>query len=307
MVYRYMTGLLFKLEKENGGFFCQIWQLVCFYNISKKMNIPIYIDDSEWLFKNNNGWLDYFCNSSLKNIKDSPELSNTLYRHIDDKIRHSFNLQEYKNSITEILRPNKILDERIQKTMIKYDLTKNNFTSIFIRRGDKLYGESKLVITEKYIDTLKNKNINKIFLQTDDYTCYDDFKNNKYIKDNNIQVYTTCPQDKLGAFVFNYQPSIGSKEDKDTDSYLKELGKNHIQKSVKEYSLEEMKEHIEEMLCGLFICLEGEYLVTDYQSNTSRFLALMFNTDNNISVLDEKIPEFNKAVMCPAHGFIEST
>lgn len=304
MVYR-MSGLIFKLQKQDGGFFCQVWQLLCFHVISKKANIDLYIDDSEWLFKNKNGWLDYFCESSLKNIKDSTGMRESLIQYVDDVIRHSFTLQDYKNSCIEILKPNSILEERIKNTMMKYKLSENNFASIFIRRGDKLYGESNLVITQKYIDALKGKSINKIFLQTDDYTCYRDFKDSEYIKQKRIEVFTTCPEDKLGAFVFNYAPYMGSRTDKDTDKYLKDIGKVHTQKSIKDYSSEEMKEHIEEMLCGLFICLKGKYLITDYQSNTSRFLALMFNKDNIISVLDEKLPDIDKPVMCPAHGFIE--
>lgn len=302
-----MSGLIFKLEKNNGGFFCQIWQLLCFYNVSKCMNIQLYIDDREWLFKNKDGWLDYFCKSSIKNIKDVLEIEDTLYRIVDDKIRHSFTLQDYIISIKEILVPNKILDERIHNTMKEFGLTKNMFASIFIRRGDKLYGESKFISTDVYIDIIKTKNVKNIFLQTDDYTCYNDIINNNYIKDNNIKVFTTCPIEKVGAFVFNYSPSIGSKEDIHADNYLKDLGKRYIQRSVNEYNSKEMKEHIEEMLCGLFICLEANYLITDYQSNTSRFLALMFNKDNIISVLDETIPKLDKAVMCPAHGFIENS
>jgi len=190
--------------------------------------------------------------------------------------------------------------------MTSYQLDSKSFASKFIRRGDKLYGESKLINTNRYIDALKGKNIKKIFLQTDDYTCYSDIKDDIYIKENNIEVYTTCPNNKLGAFVFNYDPMNGSKEDINADTYLKEIGKAHIQKSIKEYSCDEMKEHVEEMLCGLFICLEGNYMITDYQSNTSRFLGLLFsNKDNCISVLDEKVPELDRPVMCPAHGFIE--
>jgi len=302
-----MSGLLFKLEKENGGFFCQIWQLACFHILSKKQNIDLYIDDSEWLFKNKDGWLDYFYESSLKNIKYNLEKEKTLFRYVNDTIRHSFTLNEYKTSLNEILKPNNIIQDRIQNTMLKYKLIENNFASIFIRRGDKLYCESKLIFSEKYIDVIKNMNttINKIFLQTDDYTCYTEIKNNEYIIQNNIEVITTCPEDKLGAYVFNYQITNCLNKDTNANTYIKNISKISSQKCVKEYNSNEIKEHIEEMLCGLFICLKGNYLITDYQSNTSRFLALMFNKDNNISVLNEDtIPEMDKPVMCPAHGFI---
>ena len=66
-----------------------------------------------------------------------------------------------------------------------------------------------------------------------------------------------------------------------------------------------MKEHVEEMLIGLKICMESQYLVTDFQSNVTRFLLCTHsNPINVLSVGDIECPLFDIPLKCPAKGFI---
>jgi hypothetical protein len=76
-------------------------------------------------------------------------------------------------------------------------------------------------------------------------------------------------------------------------------------KSVNIYTSDEMREHVEEMLVGLEICLRSRYLATDYQSNVTRYLVV--NHSNFINVENNKNLDFNIPMRCPTYGFIVST
>ena len=298
----YMS-LIFYLSENDGGFFCQIWKLVSNYLYAKKYNLQFLIDDSKWLFKNKLGWRDYFTSLSL--VSEQTTIYNPIHDqcNIEDARLNQFSLNEYINAIKEIFVFNSNMDNIYKK---KKALLPDMYNSIMIRRGCKMYGESKYISTDNYVKKLIEINNFDIFVQTDDYTAYEEVC--KVVKDYglNINVTTTCPLTQRGAFVFNYQPDIGSPISNLNNEYLLNL-KNVNQKSINSYSAEEMKEHVEEMLIGLKLCAESNYLVTDFQSNVTRFLLCIHNNPAHIlSIGDVNKPLFNVALKCPAHGFIAS-
>lgn len=294
-------SLIFMLQKNSGGFFCQMWKLASNYLYAKKNNLDFLIDDSEWMFKHTLGWKDYF--SSLRLLTEEPNIKYPLYRELDveDAMLHQFTLNQYKDAFREIYILNATLKERYVKHQITFPLV-DSYCSIMIRRGDKMYGESQYVETNKYVEKILEKKPQKIYVQTDDYNSYEEVCRIVKTHSTNIQLFTTCPINKFGAFVFNYSPHMGSKVSELNNSYLLNLA-NNVQKSVNEYSPEEMREHVEEMLVGMEFCIQSECLATDLQSNVTRFLYC--NSKSVIYVGNVEGPNFNTILVCPAKGFIE--
>jgi hypothetical protein len=170
-----------------------------------------------------------------------------------------------------------------------------------IRRGDKMYWESTYIITKQYLDVLSQKGLSTtLFVQTDDYTAYEEVCNNT---DASINVITTCPVTKRGAFVYQYQPSNGSSTSELNHSYLLQLSTIE-QKCVNMYSPYEMKEHVEEMLVGLQLCMDSRYLSTDFQSNVTRFLVCCHHYPQYVFAINSTLPPYDVKLKCPAHGFI---
>jgi hypothetical protein len=220
-------SIVFRLPKYDGGFFCQIWKLISKYLVAKQFNLSFNIDDSDWMFKHTNGWRDYF--TTLNTINSTTILEQPIYIDIEERYTDSFTLNEYRDALKEVFQFNTIIKERFCKTLEKYNLTEKNYDAIMIRRGDKMYGESKYISTEQYVNKLLEKNIKKIFVQTDDYNAYKEVCN---LVNGRAEVFTTCPEDKLGCFVFNYSPEFGSNLSEQNDIYLKNLTSLPKKKSV---------------------------------------------------------------------------
>lgn len=292
-------SLVFKLQKNSGGFYCQIWKLMSNYLYAKKNNIQFYIDDSEWMFKHNLGWRDYF--SSLTLITEH-NVQHPIYSEIDieDSRLHQFTLNEYIAALNEVYILNDYMNEKYDKHK---KILPEKYNSIMIRRGDKMYGEAKYIETKKYIEKLLEKNNLDIFVQTDDYSAYEEVREYIKLHNENITVLTLCSPEKRGAFVFNYQPTVGSLVSVLNNNYLLGLSSKN-QKSVNSYSPSEMKEHVEEMIIGLQLCTDSEYLATDFQSNVTRFLLCTHSNPSNVIAVGNIIaPSFDVPIMPPGKEF----
>jgi hypothetical protein len=99
-------------------------------------------------------------------------------------------------------------------------------------------------------------------------------------------------------------PSIGSTLSELNNQYLLNLTIVQ-QKPIKEYSPSEMKDHVEEILVGLTLCAESEYLVTDFQSNSTRFLLCIHRDPSHVLPVGEvPYPPLDMPMQCLAKGFI---
>jgi len=297
-------SLIFKL-KDNTGFFSRVLQLASNYIYAKKNNLYFVVDDSGWLFGHHFGWRDYFTSLQLLSEQISP-LPLPIHPDMnseDNRVQH-FTLEEYIDVLNEIFVFNDSVEQLYQK---QRNLLPELFNAIMIRRGDKMYHESKYISTDEYLKHIIGKNNLDIFVQTDDYTAFEEVRD--YINRNglNINVTTTCPFHKRGTFVFEYKPSNGSNRSELNNQYLLNLTTKDPQKSVNEYTPFEMKQHVEEMLVGLKICTNSMYLSTDYQSNVTRFLLCVHkNPSNVLSVGDISCPSFNIPLLSLSRGFIPS-
>jgi len=295
-------SLVFQLQQKSGGFFYHILKMASNYLYAKRNNLSFFVEDSTWLFQHSRGWRDYF--TSLQVIREKiPPLPIHPELHVDDERLHHFTLQEYTDILEEIFQLQEGVQDRYEEERKKLP---KEYNSIVIRRGDKMYGEAFYISTKEYVNKLLEKSELPIFVQTDDYTAYEEVCQYIQSLNKNIPVVTTCPEDKRGAFVFNYEPSIGSVVSEQNNTYLKKLATRH-QKSVNQYSPTEMKEHVQEVLVGFKLCMESCYAVTDFQSNCTRFLVCSHNNPSNVlSVGPIAYPPYDVPLQSIAKGWISS-
>ena len=277
---------------KSAGFYSQLFFFINHYLYAKKYNLSFKVKSNEWLFKFKNGWEDYFKNidSNMNNIND---LNNLCFSHHQEIFE--FTITEYKNAIKEIYVYNDVVYEEIQKTKKQLSL-KENYDAIFIRRGDKLSGESNFINTEKYIDILlvKKPNCHTIFVQTDDYNCYLDVK--KYVKSKqlNINVITLCKEKfKGGMIIFNCNKSgieLAVEEHNINKEYISIVLENlRTTTPIDKLNNEEIYNHVLDMLIGIDIVLESDIVICEYSSNVSRFIKLA--NKNSKNVFDVNNPE----------------
>jgi hypothetical protein len=286
--------MIVSILDKSAGFFSMFFFTMNQYIYCKKNKINFKLNSDNWMYKYDKGWTDYFNNIELKFNDDN----NIEYKKHKDIIQH-FQLREYKNIINEIYIYNNNTLLKINEIKNKFNLIENEYSSIFIRRGDKLLYESIFLKSEQYIELLlkKDPNCKNIFIQTDDYNAYLDLK--KYCKNNNlnINIYTLCLENMKG--IMGCRLNMQTKFSENIEyfkSIKEELVKN---KYVCEMNKYEILEHTINMIVGIDIVLKSKYCITDYQSNVSRFIKLAHNDYNNVfSVIDEDF--YLNNIVCPA-------
>jgi hypothetical protein len=206
-------------------------------------------------------------------------------------------------AIKEVYKLNNFVLNEITNIKLKFNIESNEYSSIFIRRGDKLISESEFISAEKYIIYLLkiNPECKIIFLQTDDYSSYLELE--KYIFENNlnIKVYTLCDKQTRGMVIFNHHLNTIKNIELKYDNHLK--NENILNsKSIDNFNSDEIKLHTLTMLIGINILLESEYCILDYQSNVSRFIKLSHKNINSVYDVNEFNVDINK-YLCPAYCF----
>jgi len=298
-------SIVYILPNANGGFFNNLWILSSNYLYAKNNNLDFYIDDIKWTFKHTRGWRDYF--SSLKCIDRNTKIKYPIHTQLDveDTRLEQFTLNDYRNIFKEIFVFTPDLYKRLEKQKTTFELN-SEYSSIMIRRGDKMYGEAYYINTEKYVEVLLGKSTPCILVQTDDYRAYTEVCMSVNTNSINSRIVTTCPSTKLGAFVFNYSPQNGSTKSDNNNNYLVSLSEIS-QVAIVDLTPREIQEHVEEMLIGLKLCLDSKYLSTDLQSNVTRFLVCNHSNLAGVCLVEnDKLPDFNICMKCPAKGFILS-
>lgn len=257
-------------NKDGYGFFSDTFRILMAKLLTDKSNLPFFLDDSDWLFSCEKGWSDYF--TTLKgqtglHPADIPVLTEELY---NDKCL--FTVTEYRQAMKDLYELQPWLLERVETTMTSLGLVADEYAAIFIRRGDKCVSESVVIPTQAYVNQVlsHSPDVKMIFVQTDDFRAVEEVR---ALLPPGIEVVTTCPPEKLGAFVFAFQPEDGTEIPCQRNlDYLASYEGLARQRIVADYSKEEMKEHVAEMLVGLELCKRAKGVSLDYLSNTSRFL-----------------------------------
>jgi hypothetical protein len=265
------------------------------------------MNTDNWLFTSINGWTDYFTNIELNYIADVSK--DVIFYDQKNTILDNFSLNEYRNAISEVYLYNEKTKTQIDKIKLFYNLN-NNYSSIFIRRGDKLISESNYYTAGVYIETLLSlePNCTKIFIQTDDYNCIIESK--EYVKNKNInvEILTLCNENTKGMVIISEQRNnlfkvLHNQAISKNNNYLFNNKDSLLQfKPVDQMNSTELYEHTIQMLIGIDIVLNSKICVLDYESNVSRFIKLAHTNPNNVFDINKKVISLH-TILFPAYGF----
>lgn len=293
-IYMYMISVL----NRAAGFFSQFFFTMNHYIHCKKYKINFALDSTDWTFGYNQGWQDYFESINLNFPQDFP-----IKTIGHGKLLKEYNLQEYRNVIPEMFRYNEDIKTYIKQKQEELDLQPNTYSSIFIRRGDKLLCESKYIPTIDYLEVLlkTQPQPQTIFLQTDDYNTYLDIQS--YMTTNNlrIKVITLCPPTLFGFTMSDREFYNTQSNFQENQPYIDQIKEKQIQnKLIFDLTKEEMREHMYTFLLGIELVHQSQICVTDYSSNVARFLKLWETKENQ--VIDVLGTEYDLTTLrCPAY------
>lgn len=293
------------LIRNNGGFYSLYFFLLNHYIFCQKNNIKLWIDTSpSWNFFSYSGLSDYF----LQNEKIIEYKENSLEIKFDNifeslSYESSFTIYDYRRAINEIYILHPKIDERFKNMQNEYQLLSGTYSSIFIRRGDKLVYESSYISTEEYFLLLLklDPQVERIYLQTDDYTSFLELEElcKKYNKEY-IRLYTICKENQRGMIVTSTYKNImlahSDKLDNFTPEYINSVT------PVDLMSPEDKYKHVEDMLIGIELVSSSKICVTDYQSNVSRFIKLRHSSFHQVYDVQHQEIDENKVCM-PAFSF----
>jgi hypothetical protein len=266
---------------------------------AKKENKILALDSRKWLFTVSKGWNDWF--TSFENApKPWKAFPSNWSRKANEMI---FKWKDYQKALPEVFSYQPYLLELAEKVKKEMGLETGEYAAIFIRRGCKIKFESEYFDTKLYVDRIFKEwpECKKIFVQTDDYRAYLEVRG---LVPEDVAVFTTCPEDKLGAFVFEYDPLKDHRIDKpENHEYLEKFKSLPPQKTLPEMSKEELFKHVAEMLVGLHICKESKGVALEYFSNVSRFIALAHKDGlKGIWNIDDRLKfDENTLVRCPRY------
>lgn len=282
--------------RSDCGFFSVYFFLMCAYIYCCETDRRLRLNDQHWKFSWEKGWVDYFEKNDRVLLHDELDDCHLVLRHMKepdvDYCRPGcrYPLSVYRRHIRQLYQLKPELLERCDA----YGMT-GDYVSIFVRLGDKLYEESKYYQPSFYVNLLYEKypNITKVFIHSDDHDEVLKIAEEILSRDDNILVYyITDSSDCGGALV---------------QERLRRLG-NITKKSVDQMNPQELKFHTEKMLCAIELMRRSQCLITDYQSNVSRFMKLYFTCPVYSIMGEEDVwldMDADIPVRNPSYGFSE--
>jgi hypothetical protein len=262
-----------------------------------KHRVSFKLKSDDWTFLYQSGWTDYFLPFDI-HFEENSHIHNS-YGH--GNVIEDVSFLEYKNALPIVYKYNDFIQSKINEKMVELGLSKGQYSSIFIRRGDKLLCESKFIETEKYIEALLlvQPDCKVIFLQTDDYHCYIDLMNYIKIHKLDIQVITLCDSNLFGFTMSGVEFYNTNSNFEENNPYIHKIRSMNVKnKIIFDMNKEEIREHMIAFLVGVDIVLHSKLCVTDYSSNVEKFIKL-WNGDSVIHVFGEDM-DLNK-IGCPAY------
>jgi len=299
--------MIITLLLKKQGFYSILFFVLNHYLYCKKNKLNYKINTDNWLFKSMSGWIDYFEDIELN--YDTDISKENIYYDQYNTVLDNFSLYEYRNAIQELYLYNQITKNKIFEIKTKYNLF-DNYSSIFIRRGDKLINESNYYNSSIYIELLlkKEPNCKKIFIQTDDYNSVTEAKYYITSKNLDIEIITICNENTKGMVIISQQQQflydvLDNKSGSKNKNYLINTKNDLTQfKPVDQMNSDEIYQHTIQMLIGIDIVLNSNNCVIDYESNVSRFIKIAHNNPENVFDINNKNIEFTNQLF-PAYGF----
>jgi hypothetical protein len=299
--------MIITLLLNNQGFYSILFFVLNHYLYCKKNNLNYKMNTDNWLFKSVNGWTDYFEKIEL-NYENDTSTKITYYDQVNT-ILDNFTLNHYRDANKEIYLYNDKTKLQIFEIKNLYNLF-NNYSSIFIRRGDKLISESNFYNASVYIDLLlkKEPECKRIFVQTDDYNAVIEAKEYVEKQHLNIEIITLCREDTKGMIIRSQQHEFLNNV-LNNHSYSKNKhyilnNQNYLSnfKPVDKMNSDEIYDHTIQMLIGIDIVLNSNICILDFESNVSRFIKIAHTNQNNVFDINNKFINFSQ-ISFPAYGF----
>jgi hypothetical protein len=263
------NAVIFQLN-DKAGFYSVFFFLCQAYIYAKQSNYDFYITQTDWYYAHTKGWHDYFATLTLWNPDYAGKYKQIITMSHMNVTDEDYTLNDYIQVIKEIYILNPELEFRAKEILAKV----NNLISVFVRRGDKItFGEAPFMEIRTILEHTEILPTATIFIQSDDYRVVKEFKEQL----PNAAIISTIPPDKFGSHA----------------------------RIWRRLSAEERKVQTEEMLIGLYICINSTLCWTDYTSNVGRFLKLANFSNIKFYSIDNKIPILNLDRICqnPAFGF----
>jgi len=235
--------MIVSILNRSAGFFSQFFFTINHYIYCMKHRVSFKLKSDDWTFLYQSGWTDYFLPFDI-HFEENSHIHNS-YGH--GNVIEDVSFLEYKNALPMVYKYNDFIQSKINEKMVELGLSKGQYSSIFIRRGDKLLCESKFIETEKYIEALLlvQPDCKVIFLQTE----------NSNFEENNPYIHKIRSMNVKNKIIFDMNK-------------------------------EEIREHMIAFLVGVDIVLHSKLCVTDYSSNVGKFIKL-WNGDSVIHVFGE--------------------
>ena len=288
-----------------SGFYSMLFFNLNHYLYCKRNQINFQLNTSNWLFKSHHGWTDYFLPIEL--VYNNNTLPPCEKSHGD--VLADYNIHDYKEAIDDVYKYNERTLKNIDNIRQQLGLP-HEYDAIFIRRGDKLAEESKLISESSYMDILRSfsSNCRHLFVQTDDYICIHNLQKYIDIYHLPIKIYTLSTPEQVGVIVTGEQKTRlenASKTNETNKTYLSDIMQQlQNTKPVDEMDEEEVYDHVITMIAGIEILKHSHYCILDYQSNVSRFIKLFHTRPEH--VIDVLQPhqdiDYNKLI-CPSYSF----
>jgi hypothetical protein len=208
------------------------------YLHAKQIGADFFIDHDDWQYTAAKGWHDYFTSCKLYD-KSMQYDTVDRFKHAN-VISQEFTAAQYADACKELFKPAK---QFLDKAEAFRSGIGGPYTSLYVRRGDKVNGITKemdLLSVEQILDTTGIANDGrKLFVQTDDYGVVEEIHKLR----PSVVVKTLTPSTERGA------------------SFA----------SIKAMSADQRRAHMEELIVSSLCLVKGTPAWSDIRSNVGRF------------------------------------
>jgi hypothetical protein len=269
-------AVIYKIT-DASGLFSVFFFLCQAYIYAKENRIDFYIENSStWQYTYNLGWSDYFKSLNSIQADQNPPLFYKKIEHFEHlKVRNipHYTLLQYESAVKEIYKPSESVLN--QASMIR-DGIGVPYTSLYVRRGDKVSGKFKEMDILPTEEILARANIkddgSAIFVQTDDFTVVEEI----------MKLLPSCRV-------------ISMTHPKAKGSFIEELHR---------LNPDEKRIHTENLLISIEIFLGGTTCWTDHRSNVGRLQKLL--AFDRVYFYDEKLELHKNAIIEPYYSLAAS-
>ena len=224
---------------NNAGFFSTYFTLCKAYLYAKEKGADFLIDHDNWQYTYEKGWHDYFTTLQVYDTNKKYE-SVERFKHTEVDKLPNYSVVQYQQAIRDTFILKKDLYDKVDHVK---QVMGGPYTSLYVRRGDKVAAASKEMdlLTIKTIlgKTDIQNDARNLFIQTDDHRVVEEVG----LLLPSCKLYTTTPKTQHGS----------------------------VADENREASSEEKKKHAEELFISTNVLLGGQPIWTDIRSNVGRF------------------------------------